>query len=100
MRLHVGLGSATQVDAIEIRWPERVKRVEKLGPVAADQFLVIREGSGIVTRSGPGGNLSRASDAAPLRTQAGGPRLVTRPAPARAGRFDRPPRAGHETLAH
>jgi len=51
MRLHVGLGSAAQVDSIEIRWPEKVKRVEKLGPVGADQFLVVKEGSGIVSRS-------------------------------------------------
>ena len=54
MRLHVGLGAATQVDSIEIRWPEKVKKIEKFGPVAADQFLVIREGSGIVARTGPG----------------------------------------------
>jgi len=54
MRLHIGLGAATQVDSIEIRWPEKVKKIEKVGPVAADQFLVIREGSGIVAKSGPG----------------------------------------------
>ena len=54
MRLHLGLGAATQVDSIEIRWPEKVKKIEKVGPVAADQFLVIREGSGIVARTAPG----------------------------------------------
>jgi enediyne biosynthesis protein E4 len=54
MRLHFGLGAATQVDSIEIRWPERVKKIEKAGPIAADQFLVFREGSGIVAKSGPG----------------------------------------------
>jgi len=30
------------------------EEVEKIGPVAADQFLVIREGSGLVASSGPG----------------------------------------------
>jgi hypothetical protein len=54
MRLHVGLGGATRVESIEIRWPAKVKRVERVGPVAADQFLVIREGSGIVSKSAPG----------------------------------------------
>ncbi len=54
MRLHIGLGAATHVDSIEIRWPVKVKKIEKVGPVAADQFLVIREGSGIVAKSGPG----------------------------------------------
>jgi len=54
MRLHIGLGEATQIDSIEVRWPAKVKKVEKIGPVAADQFLVIREGSGIVAKSGPG----------------------------------------------
>jgi len=54
MRLHVGLGAAAQVDSIEVRWPANEKRVEKIGPVAADQFLVIREGSGLVASSGRG----------------------------------------------
>ena len=54
MRLHVGLGEATRVDSIEIRWPAKAKRIEKVGPVAADQFLVIREGSGIVAKTGQG----------------------------------------------
>ncbi len=55
MRLHVGLGGSAQVDSIEIRWPEKAKKVEKVGPVAADQFLVIREGSGIVAQSAASG---------------------------------------------
>jgi enediyne biosynthesis protein E4 len=54
MRLHVGLGGAVQVDSIEIRWPAKAQRVETIGPVGPDQFLVIREGSGIVAKSGPG----------------------------------------------
>ncbi|HYV84662.1 MAG TPA: CRTAC1 family protein [Patescibacteria group bacterium] len=53
MRLHFGLGAATKVDAIEIRWPTRDRKVETLGPQAADQFLTIREGSGVVAKSGP-----------------------------------------------
>ena len=48
-RVHFGLGTATRVDAIVIRWPSG--QVEKLGPEAADQELVVREGSGIIERN-------------------------------------------------
>ncbi len=54
MRLHFGLGKSARVDAIEIRWPVRGRAIEKVGPVAADQFLTIREGQGIVARTAPG----------------------------------------------
>ena len=39
--LHFGLGTATQVDSIEIRWP--AGDVQKLGKTAADQLLKITE---------------------------------------------------------
>jgi hypothetical protein len=45
-RLHFGLGSATKVDQIEIRWPSGA--VEKLSNVAAGQCIRVREGEGIV----------------------------------------------------
>jgi enediyne biosynthesis protein E4 len=54
MRLHFGVGSAARVDRIEIRWPGAGSRVESLGPLPTDQFIVIREGSGVIGRSGPG----------------------------------------------
>ena len=54
MRLHFGLGSATRVDGIEIRWPARVKQVETIGPLPADQFVTLREGAGVVSRAAPG----------------------------------------------
>ncbi len=47
-RVHFGLGAATRVDAIVIRWPSG--QVDKLGPEAADQELVVREGSGVIER--------------------------------------------------
>jgi hypothetical protein len=47
-RAHFGLGTATKVDGIVIRWPSG--QVEKLGPEAADQELVVREGAGVVER--------------------------------------------------
>ncbi|HZM70285.1 MAG TPA: CRTAC1 family protein [Candidatus Cryosericum sp.] len=51
MRLHFGLGAATQVDSIEIRWPSKDRQVERVGRQAADQFLVVRQGSGVVRRA-------------------------------------------------
>ncbi|MFY9845006.1 MAG: CRTAC1 family protein [Terriglobales bacterium] len=48
-RVHFGLGSATRVDAITIRWPSG--QVDKVGPTAADQEVVVREGSGVVGNS-------------------------------------------------
>ena len=47
-RLHFGLGSASRVDSIQVRWPSGTK--ETLGPEAADQELVIEEGKGVVER--------------------------------------------------
>ncbi len=44
-RLHFGLGDAAAAE-IDVRWPNGV--VEKIGKVAADRLLTIREGSGVV----------------------------------------------------
>jgi len=43
-RLHFGLGSATRVDQVVIRWPSGV--VDKLASLPADREMVIREGAG------------------------------------------------------
>ena len=45
-RLHFGLGSRTQADRIEIRWPSGV--VDVVANVAARQLVVIEEGAGVV----------------------------------------------------
>ena len=44
-RVHFGLGDATAVDRVLIRWPNG--NIETLGPVAADRFYVAREGAGV-----------------------------------------------------
>ncbi|MBN1421097.1 MAG: CRTAC1 family protein, partial [Planctomycetes bacterium] len=44
LRIHVGLGSATAADAIEVRWPGGGR--ERFGPLAAGQEHAIREGAG------------------------------------------------------
>ena len=43
-RVHFGLGTATSVDRITVRWPNGT--LETLGSAAADRFYVIREGAG------------------------------------------------------
>jgi enediyne biosynthesis protein E4 len=42
-RLHFGLGSATRVDQVVIRWPSGL--VEKLASLPVDRETVIREGA-------------------------------------------------------
>ena len=46
-RLHFGLGAATAAD-LALRWPTGA--TETVPNVAADQLVVIREGSGILSR--------------------------------------------------
>lgn len=48
-RQHVGLGSHTRVDRLEIRWPSG--RTDVLENVPANQIVTIREGDGIVRAS-------------------------------------------------
>ena len=47
-RLHFGLGTATKVDSIVIHWPSG--QIDKLGPEAADEELVVREATGVIER--------------------------------------------------
>jgi enediyne biosynthesis protein E4 len=46
VRLHFGLGSATRIDSVEIRWPSGT--VDHIGSLPADQFYSVLEGAGIV----------------------------------------------------
>jgi hypothetical protein len=45
-RLHFGIGDATTVEAVEIRWPSG--SVEHVALPAVDRFYVIEEGKGVV----------------------------------------------------
>ncbi len=46
LRLHFGLGKRTQIDSIEVCWPDGT--METLGTELADHFLTIEQGKGIV----------------------------------------------------
>ena len=52
IRVHFGLGDATRVDRIRIRWPNG--DTEELGGVEANRFLTVKEGQGILS-GGSGG---------------------------------------------
>jgi hypothetical protein len=44
-RIHFGLGSAAEVDRIEIRWPSG--RTDSIQNLSADRFYLIKEGEGV-----------------------------------------------------
>jgi enediyne biosynthesis protein E4 len=52
LRLHYGLGKTTKVDVIEVHWPDG--KVETVRDVAANFFLTIEEGKGLVRTTPPG----------------------------------------------
>lgn len=45
LRLHFGLGSASRIDLVEVRWP--AGKTESFKDVAADKIYTITEGQGI-----------------------------------------------------
>jgi len=44
MRIHFGLGLATKVDSVEVRWPSGIN--ERFEGVPIDQITTLKEGSG------------------------------------------------------
>ena len=46
LRLHFGVGAATKVDSVEVRWPSGA--VEQLTLSAVDRFYSVQEGRGVV----------------------------------------------------
>jgi hypothetical protein len=49
LRLHFGLGNASKVEVLKIRWPSRLE--EKFSDVPVNRVIVLKEGSGIVQMS-------------------------------------------------
>ena len=49
LRVHFGLGDATRVERIDVRWPDG--QIETIRDVPADQILTVTEGRGITGRS-------------------------------------------------
>jgi enediyne biosynthesis protein E4 len=46
LRVHFGLGKRDKIKSLEIRWPSG--QIETLGDVAVNQFITVKEGSGLV----------------------------------------------------
>jgi hypothetical protein len=44
LRPHIGLGQATSIDLLEIKWPGSGRAQQFRGPLAADRIYEIREG--------------------------------------------------------
>ena len=44
--VHFGLGRATKVDSIEVRWPDG--KVERFAPTGVDRLVTIRQGAGLL----------------------------------------------------
>jgi hypothetical protein len=44
MRVHFGLGAASKVDSVQIRWPSGL--TERFDNVSADSIQILKEGSG------------------------------------------------------
>jgi hypothetical protein len=48
LRLHFGLGQATRVESVEVRWPSG--RDETFSGVAGDRFITLKEGTGALKK--------------------------------------------------
>ena len=59
LRLAFGLGAATKIDLIEVKWPtigpsdKLPPKVERFTNIDVNQFLTIKEGAGIIKRQQP-----------------------------------------------
>jgi enediyne biosynthesis protein E4 len=64
-RLHFGLGTATMVDSVVVRWPSG--KVDTVAAEPADQELVIEEGRGVTARHAGATPVSGNRHSAPAR---------------------------------
>ncbi len=48
MRVHFGLGAATKIDSVEVRWQSGL--TETFAKVSADKFNELKEGTGIAVK--------------------------------------------------
>ena len=51
MRVHFGLGPATKVDSVEVRWPSGL--TERFDNAAIDKINEVKEGSGVAVKTDP-----------------------------------------------
>jgi len=51
MRVHFGLGPATKLDSVHVRWPSGL--LEKFDNLAVDKLHIVKEGAGLAVKSQP-----------------------------------------------
>jgi hypothetical protein len=51
MRVHFGLGPATKLDSVQVRWPSGL--LEKFDNLAVDKLHILKEGAGLAVKSQP-----------------------------------------------
>jgi hypothetical protein len=51
LRVHFGLGKATKVDVLEVRWPSG--QVDTVREIATNQLVLVKEGAGVVRSEKP-----------------------------------------------
>jgi enediyne biosynthesis protein E4 len=49
LRVHVGVGTATQIDRLEVRWPDG--RSEMVSGAMVNQIITVTQGKGITSRA-------------------------------------------------
>lgn len=49
----LGLGGATKIDSVEIRWPSG--KVDKLSNLPLDTYIKVKEGEGVIQNTTAGG---------------------------------------------
>jgi enediyne biosynthesis protein E4 len=69
LRLHFGLGEATLVDSIEVKWPT-TQKVERFTRVEANRILTIKEGAGIVAPESAVQKPAGKPEVSPVKTRA------------------------------
>jgi len=53
MRLHLGIGNATTIDSVQVRWPGPGKQLEEFTGLKIDRINVVKEGTGKVVAPHP-----------------------------------------------
>src|ERR1700724_2474162 len=53
-RVHIGLGAATRLDELEVRWPSGLREKVAVASVPIDHLSYLKEGSGVVSAAAAG----------------------------------------------
>jgi hypothetical protein len=62
MRVHFGLGAATKIDELKIRWPSGL--IERFDNLRVDTIHTLKEGTGTAVRDAAEKSRARPADAA------------------------------------